>query len=1100
MSDTTGTGTAATTPAVPSVRTRVFDPDAVDPGLIPFSTTGSAADSPTRGQHFPHIDRYEITDVLGRGGMGVVYKARQPGLDRTVALKMILAGELAGAEEVARFLTEAKAVAQLNHPNIVQIYETGEYHASSRGAPLPYFTLEYVGGGSLAGRLNRTPQPPAAAADFIRMLAEAVHYAHGQGVVHRDLKPTNILLAATDGAAASPLTLQPKIADFGLAKLADDPAGRTVTGRVLGTPSYMAPEQAAGLVKEIGPSADVYALGAILYEVLTGHPPFKGETPIDTLDLVRTEEPVSPRRLQPKVPRDLDTICLKCLRKAPGDRYPSAQALADDLKRFVEGRPILARPVGRPERFRRWCGRNPGVAALIGGIWFSLLSGIGTSTYFMVRAFDEAERTRQSEQQVREEKDRSNHRLYLAEFRGAYQKWKDGHLRQALQTLDELTPQTGDEDLRGFEWYYLRRLCEQCLRTLTGHNGGVNAVAYAPDGSRLASAGADGTIRLWDRTDRLPVQVIAAHTGSVNALTYSPDGRSLASVGDDGVVKVWSLTSPSRCAILAGHRGRVRGVAFASDGRTLATVGSDRTARLWDLSTGRATMLGSHDDVARGVTIAPDGKWVASVANDGTIKVWDATTRTPSQVLTGHAGPVTAVAFTPDGRRMTSVGFDHTVRVWDTTARPWRAAMTFAAHTAEVLAVAVSPDGAKLASAGSDRTIRVWDLTAAHDVLVLRGNHAAVTGLAFSPDGWQIASSGADGTVRLWDAYEPGDRLALRTSTTRSVLGVAVCADGRRIAGAGTDGTVTVWDAVSGLELSSHHGHDGIVNGVALVPQSSTVLSAGADGRVVAWDTVTGRPDRVVQHYSGPAYAVAVSTDGRTLASAGEPGRVVIQDVVSGQVIYDLSGGTAPVHALAFSPGGTQLAVIGQDHSLTVLDPGSGRKLPTPGEPEARVCVAYDRTGCWLAGGYNPRLWPVASRANGVALGAGQASTLCATFSPDGKRVVTAGMDKLVRIWDTSTGREVLALSGHAGAVRGAAFSPDGFRLVTVGDRQTNYIWDATPLSRDLRVVREAVSYARAMERKGVLPRDGHRFADGPTVLADDAREKLIELMTSIRR
>jgi hypothetical protein len=349
------------------------------PGQVHTLLTGGPVPPPVRGE-LPIIRGYDVEGVLGRGGMGVVYQARQQGLNRRVALKMILAGKHSGPQTLARFRAEAESVARLVHPHIVQIYEIGEHDGC------PFFSQEYVAGGSLGVRLGGVPQSARASASFVETLAEAVHYAHQQGLIHRDLKPDNVLLRPPEVGQPAETFGIPKIADFGLAKQLDSDSGQTQSGSILGTPSYMAPEQAAGHTAEVGPPTDVYALGAILYAMLTGRPPFRGLTVMDTLEQVRSQEPVPPRRLQPGVPRDLETICLKCLRKPSAARYPTAHALADDLRRFCAGEPIHARPVGRQEKLWRWCRRNPVVAGLLALVFLVLLGGIAVSTSFGLEA------------------------------------------------------------------------------------------------------------------------------------------------------------------------------------------------------------------------------------------------------------------------------------------------------------------------------------------------------------------------------------------------------------------------------------------------------------------------------------------------------------------------------------------------------------------------------------------------------------------------------------------------------------------------------------------------------------------------------------------
>ncbi|HEY2251740.1 MAG TPA: serine/threonine-protein kinase, partial [Planctomycetaceae bacterium] len=340
--------------------------DINDPTL-PFQERGA----PPPNAAARYFGDYELLAEIARGGMGVVYKARQANLNRLVALKMILSGQFANDSDVQRFYAEAEAAARLDHPGIVPIFEIGQHDGQH------YFSMAFVEGESLARKVAVGPLPPREAAQMVGKVSEAVEFAHQKGIVHRDLKPANILL---DRAG------QPRVTDFGLAKQMHGDSGLTRSGQIMGTPSYMPPEQAAGKIDEIGPAADIYSLGAILYELLTGRPPFKGASPLDTIKQVATCEPVSPRQLQPTVPRDLETICLKCLQKAPAKRYPTAQALDEDLRRYLDGRPVKARPVGPLERGLRWVRRNSAVAALLGALIAVLAAGFVTSTLFAVSA------------------------------------------------------------------------------------------------------------------------------------------------------------------------------------------------------------------------------------------------------------------------------------------------------------------------------------------------------------------------------------------------------------------------------------------------------------------------------------------------------------------------------------------------------------------------------------------------------------------------------------------------------------------------------------------------------------------------------------------
>src|SRR5262245_52312166 len=557
------------------------------------------------------VPGYEILGELGRGGMGVVYKARQQGLGRVVALKMILAGAHAGAQQRLRFRGEAEAAARLHHPNIVQVYEVGEQDGC------PYSSLEYVDGRSLNEALADGLPPPLEAAALVEQLARAADYAHRRGIVHRDLKPGNVLLTQ-DGT--------PKISDFGLAKRLDEEQGRTRTGDVLGTPSYMAPEQAAGKSKAIGPAADVYSLGAILYQTLTGAPPFEGQSAWETVHLVLTAEPEPPSRRNPRLPRDLETICLRCLDKDPAKRYPSALALADDLRRFQSGQPIQARPVGWPERAVKWGRRHPALAALLAlssGLLLALLAGGWAAALQESRS----NRALQAAHQDLQGADRANRRaLVRLNVTTGTHYLEDEDLFGSLIWFARALKLEEDDARRPAHRSRIAAVLRECPRLgqLWFHDGAVTDVTFSPDGRWVLTASDDHTARVWDAATGKPrFDAPLRHDAAVLRASFSPDGDRVVTAGADGTVRVWDAVTGRQLAALAGHQGAVRDARFSLDGRQVVTAGTDTTARVWDATSGAPVGVPlPHDGRVVRASFHPDGKRVLTASADGAARIW----------------------------------------------------------------------------------------------------------------------------------------------------------------------------------------------------------------------------------------------------------------------------------------------------------------------------------------------------------------------------------------------------------------------------------------------------------------------------------------------
>jgi eukaryotic-like serine/threonine-protein kinase len=737
------------------------------------------AAAPLAGASPIRLGRFEIRRELGRGGFAIVFAAHDPQLHREVALKVPRADVLVTPELRARFQQEARAAAGLDHPNIVPVYEAGEL------GPICYIAEAYCPGSTLAQWLREQtePVPEKVAAQLLTTLADAAHHAHGRGVLHRDLKPSNILLQESrvrsqesaknnqlpaDPCPLSPDPWVPKITDFGLAKLIGPEAQvlaaehQTISGAFVGTPSYMAPEQASGRSKEITTAVDIYSLGAILYELLTRRPPFQAETALETLEQVRSQEPVPPRRFRTKLTRDLETICLKCLQKEPGRRYASAHALGEDLRRFLADEPIQARPTTAWERAVKWTKRRPAVAALLVLLGLTTALGFGLVTWKWQVAETALQDTELARKNEREERQRAEANLYAKLVALARTEWSAGNLDMAKQYLDECDPELRDE-----AWQALHRVCHAEVATLRGISIGLWGLAYSPDGRRLA--GADGsTIRVWECSSWRELTSFPDLPTPMSNLTYSSDGNRLVyirsiilSPGYTPSIQTLDLQKQKQPREFPLSREMALN-ALSPDGSCVLVSFIDRTLKILRVADGKELVtFGPLAAFPQKATFSSDGKEIAVLQDNQVMSIWDTTTgvRT-SEFPSPDTAPGLPAFHAVDGRLAVMCSDTRSqvrgrnerrpaIKVID--VRSGKELATCAGHTASIQWLAFSPDGRRLASASSDHTVRIWDAATGAELATLRGHADAVMRLAFNPDGRHLASSSSDRTVKIWD-------------------------------------------------------------------------------------------------------------------------------------------------------------------------------------------------------------------------------------------------------------------------------------------------------------------------------------------------------------
>jgi WD40 repeat protein/serine/threonine protein kinase len=1015
------------------------------------------------------VGPYKLLEEIGEGGFGVVFMAEQTQpVRRKVALKVLKPG-MGTRQVVARFEAERQALALMDHPHIAKVFDGG---ATASGRP--YFVMELVRGIPITEYCDQAQLTPRERLELFVHLCQAVQHAHQKGIIHRDLKPSNVLVSVHD---TTPVV---KVIDFGVAKaLGQELTDKTLyTGfaQMVGTPLYMSPEQAGMSGLDIDTRSDIYSLGVLLYELLTGTTPLDREQLKqagyeEIRRLIREEDPARPStrvstpgqaartasanrqsdpgRLSQLFRGELDWIVMKCLEKDRNRRYESASALAADVQRYLNDEPVSACPPSAWYRFRKFARRKKSALAMAACV-FLAFAGIAGGVGWAVR-----------DRGAREEAlDRERRGAYFYRITLAHQDLAADNLGRALKLLEECP-----EGLRRWEWFYLRRLCRVEPLVLRDDQE-MNSVAFSPDGERLASAGGDGAVKIWDSRTGAVLQTIPhAHAEAVVAVAFHPGGKYLASAGGDRRVKVWDLTTgrpvfAGPCNVLRKF-GTTCAVAFHPDGRQLA-AGDDGAVKVWDWQGGLLLhTFPGHEHHSVSVAFSRDGRRLATGSWLEGLRLWDpAAGGRPPFTLPGHRHPVSALAFSPDGGRLASASLDRSVKVWDTTTG---ALLHTLEHTGTVMGVAFSPDGRRLASAGEDRMVRVWDTQTGREVLGLRGHTDLCGCVAFSPDGRRLASAGADGTIRLWDATplrgDEGQEALTFTRHRGEVRSAAFSPDGKWVASAGLGAPVQIWDAATGRVCAEFSGDTFVVFGLAWKPDGRRLAAAGSNGRqqtVKVWD-VRDRQEVFALPAGREYFAVAFHPDGRHLVTGNLSGAVQVWDAGTGREVGTLGTHGREIRVVAFSRDGLHLATASPGGEVKLWDATrlhekqTARLTLRARVPRPSSNVAFSPDGRRLATGGEQNtvtVWDVQTGQELRTLRGHNGEVYSVAFHPDGRWVASGGADGTVKVWDSDTGKSVRSFRGHTALVSTVAFSPDGRRLVSGSRDATVKVWDLTPLSK----------------------------------------------------
>lgn len=1047
------------------------------------SSANSSGDEFVRQGVLPKFGDYELESEIARGGMGVVYRARQRSLNRVVAVKMILAGQLASPESIQRFRLEAEAAARLHHPGIVQIYEIGEHETQH------FFSMELIEGVSLAECLHDFQLVKKASpsvqreqelciAELLVRVARALEFAHQRGVLHRDLKPSNILIDEQG---------QPHLTDFGLAKLTGrESSGLTLSAAVLGTPGYLAPEQAAGLTEQVTTAADVYGLGATLYELLTGQPPFVGTSAVQTMWMAIHEEAVHPRQLNSTVHRDLETIALRCLEKNPERRYPSSAAVADELERFIRHEPIQARPVSRLEHGWRWCQRNPGLAGLASTLLLAILIGSGTAFWQWGRA--QSANVRLTEN------------VGHLEWAAIDTMLESGQSSRALAKVASLLrTDPGDRNAAMFAMSVLeqRRFPVPAAPPIRHPNGGELSVArISPTGNRVVTAAFDRTARLWDPATSESTAPPCVHEAAVTWAAFSPDGSLLATCSEDKTVRLWdpatghAVGQPYRfeegvarvefspdgrhllartrrqVAMLDGrdarlligpiqHAGNVLTARFVSNGTAFFTAqqaGEDSGVQVWNVHTGQE-QASMKTGPLRAADLSEDLSQIVTADGKGNVAV----SKFPSgegrnQIIREH-GAFSKVGFNRSGDLIYTVHHNHWARVWSArTALPVTGELShyYLIEGADFL------DGNRLLTWGSDSLTQIWDIETSQpycepirhtnrqvysEVGKAADSEIFLTTVSHLKSRTELTQTGMAQVWRVQDRHESTSHL-LGTDPGYHDSGL-FSDDGRLVAIANTKPEIWVFDTATGKPYCGPLQINGLAWGLMLSSDSKRLIAVTSRGQVSIFSIPDGKLVGPPSELSTTIQPSEITLDGNFFATGSIDGKVRFWNAITGQLIHEMVHGSE-INSVAFSPDGGLLASAGEDRVIRVWHTGTGKLArELKGHKNEVMSIAFSPDGRQIASAsldFSGRIWD-ANSGQELSILPHQGEVIDTVFSPDGRLVGTASRDRTAVIWDAHTGMPRSRSLMHNQGVRNLRFSRDGQQLLTLDFRGPR-LWD----------------------------------------------------------